>query len=335
MLDKLMAEEARFNIQFEFRDSLFGGANQFLKALKAELVRRETYADDPVDADVVLFNSHHHVDRVLTLRRQLPATVFIHRVDGPMRLYTGPDDSRDAMVNRANRTLADATVFQSHWSRRANKKLGFPDSPFEAVIGNAPDPAVFNVETHEPPRPGEKIRIIATGWSPNPNKGFDVYSALDRDLDFDRFDMTYVGRTPVEFVNISVVPPCTPAEVAIHLRRSHVFITASLNDPCSNALIEALHCGLPALARNDGGHPEIVGDGGELFTDAREIPALSERVIRDYQRYRANIHLPTISDIAEQYLNFAGTLMVAVRENRLKPKRIGVIQRFLLTRFSR
>lgn len=324
-----------FHILYDLRDGPYGGANQFLKALKAELGRRGAYAEDPVAADVVLFNSHHHVDRVLALRRQLPATIFIHRVDGPTRLYNASDDPRDAVVARANRTLADATVFQSHWSRRANDETGFPRGPFTTVISNAADPATFNVEGHEPPKSGEKIRLIATSWSPNPNKGFDVYAALERSLDFQRFDMAFVGRSPIEFENISQVPPCTPAELAGLLKRSHVFITASRNDPCSNSLIEAMHCGLPAVALNDGGHPEILGDGGELFTDASEIPALLERVVRNYRRYRADECPPSIADIAEQYRDFANTLVTAARQNRLKPKRIGIFQRLLPNRLSR
>ena len=45
----------------------------------------------------------------------------------------------------------------------------------------------------------------------------------------------------------------------------------SQDDPCSNSLIEALHCGLPAIVLNSGGHPEIIGNAGVKFKNRKEI----------------------------------------------------------------
>ncbi|HEC14667.1 MAG TPA: glycosyltransferase family 1 protein, partial [Rhodospirillales bacterium] len=171
-----------FHIMFEFRPGPYGGANQFLKALRDALARAGAYTDDPAMADVVLFNSHHRLADVFRARRAFPGKIFIHRVDGPMSLYNDPADKRDGKVIAANRLMADATVFQSRWSRDENRRLGWLPSGPESIIGNAPDPALFNRVRPFSPLSRGKVRLIATSWSDNQNKGFDVYRYLDAAL---------------------------------------------------------------------------------------------------------------------------------------------------------
>jgi glycosyltransferase involved in cell wall biosynthesis len=256
-----------------------------------------------MDADAIIFNSHHDLDGVEDAHKANPAALFIHRVDGPMRLYNGPQDDRDERVISANRAFADATVFQSRWSERANRDLGFRPNEPVVVIGNAADPVLFNRHRPRPPLSSPKIRLIATSWSPNPNKGFDVYAWLDRTLDFSHIEMVFIGNTPIAFRNIRCVPPCSSEQLARHLKESDIYLTASRSDPCSNALAEALSCGLPAIARRDGGHPEVLGQAGELFNSGEQIPGLIERVVADYRTYVNQITVPSIGEIAERYID--------------------------------
>jgi len=67
-------------------------------------------------------------------------------VDGPIRLYNNSHDFRDHVTAAANRLLADGTIFQSVWSKAQNRAMGFPANQHETVIGNAPDPSIFNRE---------------------------------------------------------------------------------------------------------------------------------------------------------------------------------------------
>ncbi|TAN49989.1 MAG: glycosyltransferase family 1 protein [Rhodospirillales bacterium] len=319
------------SILYSTQDTPFGGANQFLKALDAEFLRQGCRAATVEAADVILFNSHHEPERVLKARRRFPRAIFLHRVDGPMRLYNRPDDRRDAVVARLNDFAADATVFQSGWSRDQNRKLGWVQSGPEAVIGNAPDPSVF----HPPAQrrvPGKPVRLIATSWSSHPRKGFDVYDYLDRHLDFERFGMTFIGNSPVTFSRIRQLPPLPSLELAEQLREADIFITGSQSDPCSNSLTEALHCRLPAIARNDGGHPEILGKGGLLFEDPKEIPALLERLLEDYDAYVSGIRVPSIEEIAKRYIDFAQSLIEMRGQGNLRPKRPGLLSAWRLGR---
>ena len=148
------------------------------------------------------------------------------------------------------------------------------------MIPNAPDPAVFNASGRVELRPGEPVRLITTSWSDNPRKGADVIAELERGLDPARFQLTFVGRSPVDFQHARVVPPVPSAEVARLLREHHIFVFASLNEACSNSLLEALACGVPALYVDSGSNAEVVGGGGLPFRDAAEAADAPRRARR-------------------------------------------------------
>jgi glycosyltransferase involved in cell wall biosynthesis len=298
-----VAAEPRIHILFEFVDGPWGGGNQFLKALWGQITARGVAAATPEQADVVLANSHHELPRLVKLRRRHPEKAVVHRVDGPIHLIRDRDREVDEVLYRVNHALADGTVFQSRWSREANLAAGMAPPGKTTVILNAPDPALFH--TGEEPRTrGERLRLIATSWSPNPRKGFDCYSWLDANLDFERYELTFIGNSPVEFRNVRVIAPLPSAELAEELRRHDVFITGSRADPCSNSLLEALHCGLPALARHDGGHPELIGAGGETFREFPEALEKLDAIADGYERYRDAIDVPSMDEVADRYLSF-------------------------------
>ena len=323
------------SIAFTLRESPYGGGNQFLGALKGALAAKGHCVDDANAADVILFNGHHDLDAVMRVRVDCPDGVFIHRVDGPMCLYNDPKDKRDWTTRSANALFADGTVFQSNWSKGANEDFGWPNSAYQTVITNAPDPVIFHSSGSREPLTGRKVRLIASSWSANANKGFDLYEYLDQALDFERFEMTFIGNAPVKFENITRFPPCPSADLAAKLKEADVFIAGSRFDPCSNALIEAMHSGLPAVARNEGGHPEIVGKGGELFDAIGDAPSIIDRVVRDYQGYVDRIDLPSIDHIAELYTTFAKKLVQAKSTGRLKPKTINFFQKAMFQLLNR
>jgi glycosyltransferase involved in cell wall biosynthesis len=144
--------------------------------------------------------------------------------------------------------------------------------------------------------------LIATSWSNNPKKGASVYAWLDEHLDWERFEFTFVGRSPVQFKNIQMVSPVPSEKLAEILRQNDLYLTASQHDPCSNSLLEALSCGVPALYLKSGGHPEIVKKAGLGFDSAEEIPALLNRLIDDYETYQSQIDIPSIQVVTTHYL---------------------------------
>lgn len=312
----------KVKILFEFREGAFGGGNQFLKALKKYFESAGIYEEDIGRCDTIIFNSFQSVNDVISAKKRFPEKVYIHRVDGPIRLYNKMDDRRDFVVNVINRFIADGTVFQSKWSYTQNLRLGFEQNGLERVIMNAPDPELFNRNNKSDFSRNRKIRLISSSWSSNLKKGFDVYEWLDRNLDFTKFDMFFFGRSPICFKNIICIQPLRSAELAIELKKSDIFIIGSQKDPCSNSLLEGLNCGLPAVYLNDGGHPEIVGNAGEPFNKAEEIPAILDKIINNYTFYQNNIRPLKLDDVGRQYYRFCEDLSLAISDNRIKQKRL-------------
>jgi glycosyltransferase involved in cell wall biosynthesis len=295
------------HILYKFTAGPWGGGNQFLKALQGYFRDNEIYSEDPKNADMILFNSHHSLKEVYNIKKKYPEKILIHRIDGPIFYVRGKDELIDEIIFQANRIFADGTIFQSNWSRQKNYELGLSRNLNERVIINAPDPKIFNREGKKP-FAKKKIRLIATSWSTNIRKGFDIYKFLDNNLDFDRYEMTFVGNSRIKFKNIEWIKPVPNQEVARLLKEHDIYVIASRSDPCSNALIEGLHCGLPAVAKNDGGHPDIICKAGELFEDTTDVLTAIEMVSNDLLRYQEQIKLSTLNEVGKEYYNFAQSI---------------------------
>ena len=69
------------------------------------------------------------------------------------------------------------------------------------------------------------------------------------------------------------------------LRETNLAVLPSLSEGMSNFLLEAMAVGLPAVATNVGGNPEIVQhDKTGLLVPARDAQALSDAMIRILER---------------------------------------------------
>jgi glycosyltransferase involved in cell wall biosynthesis len=287
----------------EFHAPPYGGGNQFLLALVGEL--RRSGLEIEVNrlsgrTPACLYNSFNFDFRRLR-RFARDGARMVHRVDGPIGVYRGFDDGSDRRIVEINRALADATIFQSRYSLDMHQELGL-DLLNPVVIPNTVDPALF----HPPPTherlAGRRLRVITTSWSANPRKGADLLRWLDRNLDFDHFEVTFAGNIETTFERIGVVGPLASAPLADLLRTHDVYLATSRDDPCSNALLEGLACGLPAAFRRSGGHPELVGEAGIGFDGPEELPDVFERLAAELDARRAAIRVPALADVADRYL---------------------------------
>lgn len=315
----------KVHIFIQFKEDAWGGGNQFLKSLKKYLQSTGVYEEKVEKADVILFDSYQNAKEIARTKLSYPQKCMIHRIDGPIRLYNKKSDRRDYVTNITNRLIAQGTIFQSEWSQRQNLRLGLKKNAFDTIITNASDPAIFNRDRKIPFSTNRKVRLIATSWSSNPKKGFHVYKWLDENLDFNKYEMTFVGRSPIGFKNIRHILPLKSEQLSQQLKNNDIFIIASRNDPCSNALIEALHCGLPAIGFRDSGHPQIISKGGETFKVPGEIPGLVEKVTNNYYQYQANIHNPSMKKVGEQYYDFICFVYEQVQSGKSRVKSFGVI----------
>ncbi len=356
------------HVLYPFKQGPWGGGNQFLRALRRQLLRQNNYAEKPSDARSVIVNMNPGnlpwlLKQVPEIKSRQPNKIIIARIDGPISLIRGINSRLDYALYKFINIFADGVIYQSNWSKTKNNKIAQINAPYQTIIHNAADPEIF---TSQPPsgvlceriersprldpraqrgarkpRPSEaaagaaeneragslqqvakRTKLIATSWSANPRKGFDVYRYLDQNLDFSRYTMIFAGNSPVEFQNIRHVKPVPPRQLAGLLRQHDIYLTASRNDPCSNALIEAISCGLPAAALRSGGHPELVQGGGELFEGQADVIQKIDLVARNLPAYQQNLPRFTIAQAAKQYLAFAQKIHRHAAEGRYCPSRI-------------
>lgn len=163
-------------------------------------------------------------------------------------------------------------------------------------------------------RAGAPVRIIANGVAPgkrgNPFRGAPVFAMLahfwpsKRHADFIRAAAAVRTRHPQARFVISGRPDPSRSEFrrveslargVVDLTESPVdlslvdaVVLPSENEGCSLALLEAMAAGLPVLASNAGGNPELV-EPEQLF-ELGDVPALAEAMLRlahDPERARA------------------------------------------------
>lgn len=290
----------------EFHAPPYGGGNQFLLALRGELERRGLAIEVgrvSGGTPACLYNSFNFdFSRLHRFRRD--GLRMVHRVDGPIGVYRGFDDGTDRRILEINE-LAEATILQSRYSLEKHRELGLTlRNP--VVIPNTVDPAIFHPPAAHEPLDGRRVRVIATSWSDNPRKGGELLAWLDRHLDFDTFELTFAGRTQQKFERIRLVEPLPSQPLAELLRAQDLYLAPSRDDPCSNALLEALASGLPAAFLRSGGHPELVGDAGIGFDDAEEVPAVLSRLVDEHEQRRATIRVPALGDVVDRYLEVLG-----------------------------
>jgi glycosyltransferase involved in cell wall biosynthesis len=274
---------ADISIFHEFDPPPSGGGHQFLRAFINQVKLRGFRVENNMISRTTracLFNSFNFREQRL-LRMKRDSVLYVHRVDGPVDIYRGRNDGTDSRILEMNHKIADRTIFQSRYSLEKHQELGMRFRE-PVVIMNAADPQIFHPRGRVSFSLDRKIRLIASSWSDNVNKGASVYKWLDENLDWARFEMTFVGRSPVMFKNIHMMPPVDSFRMAELFREHDIYITASRDDPCSNSL--------------------IVGQAGAGFESVEQILGLLERIVKDYEAVRCRISLPSIEQVSELYL---------------------------------
>jgi len=296
-------QSADLSLFHEFVPPPTGGGHQFLRALwrAAEAMGLKVENDSISHTTRACLMNSFNFDGARLRRLRRDSVLYVHRVDGPIDVYRGRHDGVDQKIWSANQEFADKTIFQSHYSMQKHLELGL-EFKEPVVVLNAADPLIFHPRGRIDFSRHRKIRIIASSWSDNINKGAPVYQWLDENLDWERVEFTFVGRSPVQYRNIRMLAPVNSQGMAELFRQHDIYITASRNDPCSNSLIEALTCGMPALYLRSGGHPEIVQEAGFGFDDAEEVPALLDRLVEEYELRQVKINVPSMSDVCTDYL---------------------------------
>ena len=284
-------------IGHKLRKGPWGGGNSFVKnltgALKAEGF--SVYYDllEP-DLDFIVLtdprSSSPNVSfsgrQILSYLAQHPNTIVVHRINEcDERKKTHFMNLRLRVANYC----ADHTVYVGSWLRALN--LTYQHKRFsDSVILNGADETIYNSSDFVPWDGSAPIRLVTHHWGGNWMKGFDIYKKLDEMLATPQWagkvNFTYIGNLPKNFFfkNSNYIKPLAGLALADELKKHHVYLTASVNEPGGNHQIEGGCCGLPLLYLNSGCMPEYCDGYGVRF-DAIDFEASLKRIMEKYFQY--------------------------------------------------
>jgi glycosyltransferase involved in cell wall biosynthesis len=109
-----------------------------------------------------------------------------------------------------------------------------------------------------PPRVAEQVQLVVVGGGPDEPEIRHLYAGV-------KADVLFVGQR---------------LDVPRFLEAADIFAFPSLHENLSNALLEAMAHGLPAIASRVGGNIEVVERGGGILVARDDDDALAEAIIR-------------------------------------------------------
>lgn len=304
----------KINIFYKFKKGPWGGGNQFLYNLKQKFKKKKIYTDHK-RADIILFNSHHSFNEILDLKfKYQDKKTFVHRIDGPISNYRKKGFKLDKLIFIINKYLADATILQSNYSLKKTFELVKLNNKFK-VIYNQANIKYFYPQTKKK-KLGKKIKLVSVSWSPNMLKGFNYLSYIDQNLDFSKFEMSFIGNTPIKFKNIKIFKSMSPKKLAKKIKDNDIFIFTSKIEACSNTLLEGMSCGLPVVVINSSSNPEIFNGRGELFNNKKD---LIPKILKIKNNYGSYLKRKTMSK------KFADDEYISFFKNKFKSKKLSYI----------
>lgn len=153
------------------------------------------------------------------------------------------------------------------------------------VINNGVDVKQF--QPHSDKNINRKVKLISIGRLVE-QKGY-IY-LLEAIKNMENVELALVGdgnlmgrlkaMAEKKNINVTFLGMIEHDRVADYLREANIFVLPSLNEGMSNAILEAMACGLPIIATDTGGSRELITDNGFII-EKGSIKAL-ERAISIY-----------------------------------------------------
>lgn len=222
--------------------------------------------------------------------------------------------------------MADAIVYQSHYSKKIYHKLVcHPDKP-ETIIFNGADPRDYEVE---PYHSNFGINFLASTrvWLAQKRLKYIIRAFLEAEIDDSYLivcgDNQGVSKKYDHHKNILFIGPVSDGVLARLYRLCDAMIHITYVDACPNSVVEAQVAGLPVICTDQGGTPEILKWGIILEDkpfkykpinlnkppkiDTEKIVKSLNEIVYDRENLlylKNNILDLYIDNIARQYLKF-------------------------------
>jgi glycosyltransferase involved in cell wall biosynthesis len=190
------------------------------------------------------------------------------------------------------------TAVSAALAQKVASTFGMPESDIR-VIFNGVDTTVFHpatgnaCETLDPPN-GSRLIVSVGGYIRRKGHSF-LLQAFARLASMDRsLHLTIAGAGGTELAilqdlvqtlglgtRVTLLVDLKPPEVARLLRRAHLLVQPSLDEPFGLAVIEGAASGIPVAVSAVGGHLEIIRDGENGWTFAPGDVDACERAMQD------------------------------------------------------
>ena len=317
----------KISIGTKIKEGPWGGGNLFAINLSNYLKSKGHEVTNNLDdenIDIILIteprktsesSSFTHVDIMKYIQLVNKETLVVHRINEC-------DERKNTnFVNQylieANE-VADYTVFVSKWLMETYLSQGLNEKNNTVILGGA-NSNIFNPSGFKPWDRKSKLKIVTHHWGAHWNKGFEIYEKLDQmigDSNYkDKIEFCYIGNLPnkFKFRNSQTIKPLSGEALSNEIKKNHLYLTASINEPSGNHHIEAAQCGLPILYINSGGTPEYCEGYGIEFNNSNFEEKLNEFIL-NYDSILSNLKdYPYNSEImCEKYFN----LFLEIFENR-------------------
>jgi colanic acid/amylovoran biosynthesis glycosyltransferase len=221
----------------------------------------------------------------LSKRLGVPQVNFFHGSD--LDLFKERSSSTKKLVDLVSSTALSITV--SGTMKRDLVKLGCEEKKL-AVNYAGIDPDKFRFKLHS--IGGSKIKLLMCGrlnWKKGFEFGIDAFAmALKK---FPNLQMKIIGDGELKKVlakkisslglsdRISMAGELPPAEIPVQMNNADIVLAPSLSEGLPNVIKEAMASGVPVIATNVGGIPEIVKEGQNGFLVERKSPdSIAKRI---------------------------------------------------------
>ena len=301
----------------------WGGSSIFVDQVAMEM-RRNGFRvvfnlSDNIDAILIidprqdLQNKAFGVPEIIQYKQRNQNVKIIHRINECDKRKNS--DFIDGLLCQASQ-VADYTIFISEWLRDYFAEKWFDVNRPHRVIYNGADSATFHPVGGAVREKGDKLRLVTHHWSSNWMKGFAIYKKIDELIatgSLKDTELWIIGRWPesITWESARTFPATSGRELAGLLRQCHVYITASLWEPCGMHHIEGAQCGLPLLFHvNGGGIVEAGRRYGLGFDDDTIGEAISE-MHDSYTRYREKLfeQMPNGNRMANEFVQVVYKLL--------------------------
>lgn len=289
-------------ISHKIQNGPYGGGNAFVSSLSKQLIEKgnRVFFDlEEKNLDFIILtdprsrspNVSFSANQILKYLKLNNNTLVIHRINEcDERKNTKFMNLRLRIANYS----ADHTVFVGSWLKDLNLTYG-ENLKSSSVILNSVDTNIFFPTEDNYWNNNQKLKLVTHHWSSNWMKGFDIYKKIDDMLSLpywcNKLEFTYIGNIPKDFIfkNTNHIKPVSGHALANELRKCHVYITASINEPGGNHQIEGGACGLPIIYRNSGCLPEYCRGYGLMFND-NNIEDKIEEMFSKYKSIKAKMY---------------------------------------------